>query len=135
VNLNPVHSDIDYEQKNRDWYAAWNARDAKAICALYADNLVFVSPFVTKLGLSERGVLTDLRAFVQYVTKALPLIPNLRFEPIAHCIGAQNHTLVYRNQSDHVVTEVHEFNADGLVKLANASYSTAPIKRKNYGSR
>ncbi len=126
---------IDYEQKAHDWYAAWNARDPQAICELYADNLVFISPFVAKMGLSERGVLTDIHAFFQYVSSTLPRVPNLKYEAVANCVGAQGHTLVYRNQSSHIIAETFEYNDEGLIRLANAAYSTAPIKRKNYGSR
>ncbi|MGA9658658.1 MAG: nuclear transport factor 2 family protein [Asticcacaulis sp.] len=126
---------IDYEQQAALWYEAWNARDARRICDLYADNLVYISPFISKLGLNERGVLTDIQAFYQYVSSTLPRVPNLKFEAVANCIGAQGHTLVYRNQSSHIVTETFEYNDQGLIRLANVAYSTAPIKRKNYGSR
>ena len=130
-----AHAGIDYEEKAVAWYSAWNARDPRAICDLYADNLVFMSPFITKLGLSERGVLTDIQAFYKYVSTTLPRVPNLKFEPVANCVGAQGHTLVYRNQSSHIVAETFEYNDQGLIRLASAAYSTAPIKRKNYGSR
>ena len=126
---------VDYEQKAQEWYAAWNARNVRQICDLYADNLVFISPFVSKLGLSERGVLTDLKSFVSYVQMGLERVQNLKFEPVANCIGAQGHTLVYRNQSSHIVAETFEYNDQGLIRLASAAFSTAPIKRKNYGSR
>ncbi|ESQ73546.1 nuclear transport factor 2 family protein [Asticcacaulis sp. AC402] len=126
---------IDYEQKAHEWYAAWNSRDAQNICELYAENVVFISPFVAKLGLSERGVLTDIQALYHYVTTTLPRVPNLKFEPVANCIGSQGHTLVYRNQSSHIVAETLEYNDEGLIRLASVAFSTAPIKRKNYGSR
>ena len=126
---------IDYEQKAAEWYAAWNSRDAQEICNLYADNLVFISPFVVKTGMSDRGVLTDIHAFFEYVSNTLPRVPNLKFEPVANCVGAQGHTLVYRNQSSHIIAETFEYDNDGLIRLANAAYSIAPIKRKNYGSR
>ena len=126
---------IDYEQKAAEWYAAWNSRDAQEICNLYADNLVFISPFVIKTGMSDRGVLTDIHAFFEYVSNTLPRVPNLKFEPVANCVGAQGHTLVYRNQSSHIIAETFEYDGDGLIRLANAAYSIAPIKRKNYGSR
>ncbi len=126
---------IDYEQKAADWYEAWNSRDAQNICDLYADDLVFISPFISKLGLSEDGALTDIQAFYGYVSNMLPRVPNLKFEPVANCIGVMGHTLVYRNQSSHIVAETFEYNDQGLIRLANAAFSTAPIKRKNYGSR
>ena len=138
--MTQVMTPLSLTQKATDWYAAWNSHDPKAILALYASNLVFISPFVAKMGLNERGVLTDLAAFKAYLLSALPRVPNLRFEPICECIGAQSgpkpsHTLIYRNQSSHIIAETHEFDSDGLISLASAAYSTAPIKRKNYGSR
>ncbi|HTN41725.1 MAG TPA: nuclear transport factor 2 family protein [Asticcacaulis sp.] len=126
---------IDYEQKAADWYEAWNSRDAQNICDLYADDMVFTSPFISKLGLSEDGALTDVQAFYAYVSNMLPRVPNLKYEPVANCIGVTGHTLVYRNQSSHIVAETFEYDNKGLIRLASAAFSTAPIKRKNYGSR
>lgn len=126
---------VDYEQQAEDWYAAWNAHDIRAITSLYAENIVFISPYLNRMGLSERGVTTDHAAFLTYVKEALPRMPNLKFEPVANCIGVQGHTLVYRNQSGHIVTETHEYNDEGLIRLATASYSGAPQKRKTHGSR
>lgn len=126
---------IDYDRKAHDWHSAWNSRDAKAICALYADNVVFISPFVAKLGLSERGVLTDIRALYDYVSMTLSRVANLKYDMVANCVGSQGQTIVYRNQSSHIVAETLEYNDEGLIRLANVAFSTAPIKRKNYGSR
>ncbi|MFT4075310.1 MAG: nuclear transport factor 2 family protein [Asticcacaulis sp.] len=126
---------VDYEQKAAEWYEAWNARDAQNICDLYADDLVFTSPFIRKLGLSDDGALTDIQAFYAYVSNMLPRIPNLKYEPVANCLSVQGHTLVYRNQSSHIVTETFEYDDQGLIRRATAAFSTAPIKRKNYGSR
>lgn len=126
---------IDYDQKARDWHAAWNSRDPQDICELYADNVVFISPFVAKLGLSERGVLTDIQQLFQYVSMTMERVTNLKYEIVANCVGAQGQTIVYRNQSSHIVAETLEYNDEGLIRLASVAFSTAPIKRKNYGSR
>jgi len=126
---------IDYDQKAAEWFGAWNSRDAQNICDLYADDLIFTSPFISKLGLSSEGTLNDIQSFYAYVSNMLPRVPNLKFEQIANCVGAHGHTLVYRNQSSHIVAETFEYDTQGLIRLASAAFSTAPIKRKNYGSR
>ena len=111
------------------WFAAWNARDADAIIDLYADDVTFHSPFVTRLGLAEDGELHGKPAFEDYVRMALPRVRNLKFEPIGVCEGIADHTLVYRNQSGHIVAERHEYDAGGLIRFASAAYSTSPLKR------
>ena len=104
------------------WYEAWNSRDAGAILALYGDTLEFMSPGVRALGLSETATLTCKVDFAQYLERALPRVPNLRFEPIADCVGVRGHTLVYRNQAGAVVAETHRHDAKGLIVHAEAAY-------------
>ena len=117
------------EAKAERWFAAWNARDADAIVDLYADDVEFHSPFVARLGLSEDGQLKGKAAFDGYVRSALPRVRNLQFDPIGVCEGVKDHILVYRNQSGHVVAEQHDYDDDGLIRFASATYSTSPLKR------
>jgi ketosteroid isomerase-like protein len=109
-----------------DWYAAWNARDPKRIAALYADDIEFASPFVAALGFGADGRLFGKAQFTAYVQTALPRVPDLRFEPIAVCAGAEGETLIYRNQSGVIVAESHEYDADGLITRASAAYEVNP---------
>jgi hypothetical protein len=122
-------SDLNYQELARDWYDAWNSRDAKAICALYAEDVAFSSPFITRLGISDDGLINGIAAFFNYVQTTLPRVPNLKFEPIANCLSTIGTTLVYRNQSGHIVAEAHEYDQDGLIRVVNAAYSTSPLKR------
>lgn len=117
------------EDKAERWFAAWNNREAEAILDLYAEDVAFHSPFVARLGLSADGKLMGKPALEGYVRSALPRVRNLKFEPIAVCEGMEDHILVYRNQSGHVVAERHDYNADGLICFASATYSTSPLKR------
>ncbi|UDF04450.1 nuclear transport factor 2 family protein [Asticcacaulis sp. AND118] len=126
-------SKSQYEQLSREWYAAWNAHDAGQIAALYADDLVFTSPFIAKMDLNETGTITGIEAFFDYLQKALPRVPNLKFEPVAICLGVDSNTVVYRNQSSHIVTEVQTFAPDGLILSANVAYSIAPVRRNTHG--
>jgi hypothetical protein len=125
-------SDQDIQALASDWYAAWNTRDARTICALYADDIAFTSPFIIRTGMSEDGLITGIQTFFQYVQNTLPRVPNLKFEPMANCLGINGTTLVYRNQSGHIVAETHEYDEDGLIRVANAAYSTSPLKRTSH---
>ncbi len=109
-----------------DWYAAWNARDPQKIAALYSDDIEFASPFVAALGYGEDGRLFGKAQFIAYVQTALPRIPDLLFEPIAICAGADGETLIYRNQSGVIVAETHEYDAAGLITRASAAYEINP---------
>lgn len=108
-----------------DWYAAWNGRDVQAILSLYGDQLTFASPFVKVLGMAD-GVLRSKAEFEHYLRTALPRAPNLRFEPIADCVGVLGRTLVYRNQAGATVAETHSYDDEGLIAQANAAYDPSP---------
>jgi hypothetical protein len=125
-------SDQKLHNLAHDWYDAWNSRDAKAICALYADDIEFTSPFIIRTGMAEDGLITGIQTFFQYVQNTLPRVPNLKFEPIANCLSIAGTTLVYRNQSGHIVAEAHQHDEDGLIRVANAAYSTSPLKRTSH---
>ena len=112
---------MDAQRASR-WYAAWNARDASAIAALYADDVEFASPFVAALGFAPDGVIHGKAQFIAYVQTALPRVPDLRFEPQTICAGCRGHTLIYRNQSGVLVAEAHEFDFHGLIARASVAY-------------
>jgi len=117
---------VDYDKLAETWYAAWNSHDLAAIMALYAEGVRFTSPFVRTLGFAQDGTLTSKAELERYFTLGLSKIPNLRFTPVVNCIGAEGHTMVYRNQSDAWVTEMHEYDADGLIVRVVASYAGSP---------
>ncbi|MBI1251740.1 MAG: DUF4440 domain-containing protein [Alphaproteobacteria bacterium] len=104
------------------WYAAWNAHDADAIEALYADDVEFSSPFVAALGFGLTGVIFGKTMLRAYLDAALERAPTMAFAPEALCIGARGHTLIYRNQTGVLVAETHELDEDGLITRADASY-------------
>ena len=113
-------------QRASQWYAAWNARDAERIAALYADDIEFASPFVAALGFSQDGTIHGKVQFIAYVRTALPRVPDLCFAPMAICAGCSGHTLIYRNQSGVLVAESHEYNFAGLIAKASAAYEVNP---------
>jgi hypothetical protein len=43
------------------------------------------------------------------------------------CIGAQGHTLIYRNHMGVLVAEAHEIDDQGLIVRADAAYEASPM--------
>jgi ketosteroid isomerase-like protein len=104
------------------WYAAWNARDLDKILDFYAEDVEFCSPFITALGVAVDGVVHGKALLRAYFEIALQRVPNLHFEPIAHCVGARGHTMVYRNHQGVIVAETHQQDAAGRIARADAAY-------------
>ncbi len=111
----------------RNWYAAWNAGDLDAILNFYADDLEASSPFIAALGFAPDGVIFGKAMFRAYLEAALPRVAGLRLEPVAMCVGARGHTMVYRNHTAVMVAETHELDADGLILRSDTAYETTPM--------
>lgn len=115
-------NDIDFARR---YYEAWNARDIDAICALYADDIEFSSPYIMALGFSVDGVILGKAMLRSYIEKALERAPALTFTPEALFVGARGHTLIYRNHRGERAAEVHEMDQAGLIVRADATYETS----------
>jgi hypothetical protein len=116
----------DYDALAKTWYDCWNRHDLDAIMALYADNIRFTSPYVRTLGFAESGTLTSKADVRRYFETGLSRIPSLHFEPVANCVGADGHVLVYKNQAASWVAESHDYNEQALIVRANAAYTGSP---------
>lgn len=108
----------------RRYYDAWSSRDIDAICALYADDIEFSSPYIAALGFSADGVINGKAMLRAYVERALERAPALTFTPEALLVGARGHTLLYRNHRGERTAETHEIDAAGLIVRADAAYTT-----------
>jgi ketosteroid isomerase-like protein len=108
----------------RRYYDAWSKRDVDAICALYADDIEFSSPYIAALGFAPDGVIVGKVMLRAYVERALERAPKLTFTPEALFVGARGHTLIYRNHRGERTAEVHELDASGLIVRADATYET-----------
>jgi hypothetical protein len=116
----------DYDHLAETWYDTWNRRELAPIMAMYADDVHFTSPYVRTLGFSADGTLTSKAELERYFAVGLSRIPDLNFTPVANCVGADSHTLVYTNQSGSWVAEHHEYNDRGQIVRATAAYTGSP---------
>ena len=79
-------NDVEFAKR---YYEAWNKRDLDAICALYADDIEFSSPYIAALGFSPDGVIHGKDLLRLYFEKALERAPQLTFTPEDLLVGAR----------------------------------------------
>ena len=117
---------ITHDQADRfatEWIGAWNAHDLDAIVAHYAEDVSFVSPFVTALIGEESARIEGRDALREYFRRGLETFPDLHFELYTALPGASSIALHYRSVGGRLAIETMEFDAAGLVSHAAAHYS------------
>lgn len=103
------------------WISHWNARNAEAVLAQCADDIVFTSPTALRVAPQSGGTLRGKAALRRYWTLALAGNPNLHFELVGVYAGINTLVLHYRNQLGGLVSEVLVFR-DGLVVEGHATH-------------
>ncbi len=105
----------------RDWIDAWNSHDLARILAHYHDDFEMSSPFIVQIANEPSGTLKGKEAVGAYWSKALALIPNLRFELVTVLAGVHSLTLYYKGTRG-MSAEVFHFGPDRTVLRAFAHY-------------
>lgn len=80
------------------WISQWNARDAEAVLAQYADDVVFTSPRALKVVPESGGTVRGNDALRRYWTLALEGNLDLHFELVGVYAGINAIVIQYRNQ-------------------------------------
>lgn len=107
----------------KDWIESWNSHDLIRILAHYTDDFEMSSPVIVQIANAPAGTLKGKKAIGAYWTKALGLIPDLRFELISTLVGVDSVTLYYKGARGRLAAEVFHFGADGKVHKAYAHYA------------
>jgi hypothetical protein len=106
------------------WIRAWNAHDLDAILAHYADDIVFVSPFIVTLRGEPTGTLHGKDALRAYFEQGLAAYPDLEFELFAVFTGVGSIALLYRSVQRLMALEVMQINPEGRVSGVFAHYAS-----------
>jgi ketosteroid isomerase-like protein len=106
-----------------DWIDAWNTHDLERILAHYSDDFEMSSPIIVEMVGEPSGTLRGKPAVRAYWSRALTLIPDLRFELLEILVGANSITLHYLGARNRNVAEVFLFDAHGKVARAFAHYA------------
>jgi ketosteroid isomerase-like protein len=116
-------SAAEAEEFAREWVAAWNSRDLEAILAHYAEDVVFISPFVIALLGQEDGVVRGRAALREYFARGLGAYPDLHFVHHETLAGAASVAVRYTSVGGRECVEVMELGEDGLVVRVDAHYT------------
>jgi len=105
-----------------DWIESWNAHDLGRILSHYGDDFEMSSPFIIQIAGEPSGTLKGKDAVGAYWSKALSLIPDLRFELVTTLIGVNSIALYYKGARG-LSAEVFHFGPDQKVSRAYAHYA------------
>jgi hypothetical protein len=106
-----------------DWVSAWNAHDLERILSHYAEDFEMSSPVIAQIAGEPSGKLRGKSAVGAYWTKALALMPDLKFELLLVLTGVNSITLYYKGARGRHAAEVFHFGSDNRVTQAFAHYS------------
>jgi ketosteroid isomerase-like protein len=106
------------------WINAWNAHDLEAVLSHYSDDFEMSSPLIAVIAQEPSGTLRGKAAVRAYWSKALQMLPDLRFELVDTLLGADSITLYYKGARG-MAAEVFVFdsNEPGKVRKAMAHYA------------
>ena len=104
------------------WIQAWNEHDLERILAHYADDVVFSSPFIRKVGMSSSGTVSGKEALLTYFTAALARYPTLTFQLRAVFRGIDSVTLLYESVNGLLAAETMILNERHEVSRVLAQY-------------
>lgn len=100
------------EQIVRSWVDAWNSHDIEGVLAHFHENASFTSPFARMALPDTDGVFHGKEEIRRYWSRALDLIPDLRFEVERYFVGVGALVIQYRNHRGLTVDEVLIFDGD-----------------------
>ncbi|MBX9649321.1 MAG: nuclear transport factor 2 family protein [Xanthobacteraceae bacterium] len=118
----------DHHEPNRlaalgqDWVAAWNSHDLERVLALYTDDFEMTSDKIPALGFDASGTLRGKDKVRAYWSKALSMIPNLRFELIDTYVSPDSVVVFYQNERGARICEYLRLNAEGKIKQGSANH-------------
>lgn len=105
------------------WIGAWNSHDLSTIMGMYSENIRFYSPYIMKLEMNAKGVITKKDELEKYFAKALGIYTDLHFELHEVLTGADSVILYYKSVNNRMAAEMMELDASGKISLVKAHYN------------
>jgi hypothetical protein len=106
----------------QDWIEAWNDHDLDRIITHYADDVVFSSPFIQKIGGGPSGAVVGRDALRAYFRTALDKYPTLTFRLFDVFRGIDSVTLLYESVNGLLAAETMLLNERNQVSRVLAQY-------------
>jgi ketosteroid isomerase-like protein len=113
---------VQANQFAKEWIEAWNGHDLERILVHYADDIVFSSPFVKRMGPDASGLLRGREALRKYFEAALTKFPALHFHLRTVLLGVDTVTLLYDSVNGLLAAETMTMNDAGRITRVWAQY-------------
>ena len=105
-----------------EWIEAWNAHDLNRILALYAEDVVLVSPKVGAILGEPSGTVRGKAMLRDYFSRGLARLPDITFVFEAVYAGLNSVVVRYKSYDGRGASEAMVFGTDGLVREVRAHY-------------
>jgi ketosteroid isomerase-like protein len=106
----------------REWVEAWNARDLERVLSLYAEDTEMTSDRIPAMGFDPGGTVRGKAELRAYWSKALALIPNLRFTLIDTYVSPDSVVVLYENERGAKICEYLRLDAAGKIRQGSANH-------------
>ena len=116
------------DELGRHWDEGWNNDDLDTIMAPFATDVVFSSPFVTRVtGDPEKATIEGYDALRSYVADSLERVPGIRYTVDGTYAGTDAIILLYTvhlpDGTDHAGADSMRIDGDGKVVEWRCHYS------------
>src|ERR1700761_4466975 len=105
----------------REWVEAWNARDLERVLALYAEDVEMTSVHIPVLGFGADGTVHGKDRLRAYWSKALAMIPELRFTLIGTFVSPDSVVVFYQNERGGRICEYLRLDDAGKIRQGSAN--------------
>jgi len=89
----------------KSWIDAWNSHDLDRVLSLYADDTEMTSNGIVRLGFTVQGSVRGKQNLRAYWSRALALLPDLRFTLIGLFTSPNSLVVHYSNERGQTICE------------------------------
>ncbi len=109
----------------RSWIEAWNSHDVDKLGDHYAEDVVFRSPFITKITGEDNCTIHGRESLKSYLRRGMEAYPHVRFQLHRVGVGIDSIVLNYISVDGALANEVHVMGDDGKAIDVRCHYSAA----------
>jgi ketosteroid isomerase-like protein len=106
----------------RKWVEAWNSGDLERVLSLYAEDTEMTSDRIPAMGFGASGTVRGKDDLRTYWSKALALIPNLRFTLIDTYVSPDSVVVFYENERGKKICEYLRLDSAGKIRQGSANH-------------
>ncbi len=111
------------DQFAKSWTDAWNNHDLDALMVHYAEEIVFYSPFISRIIDGTKNVIKGKEQLRAYFAKGMEEFPHVRFQLHRTGLGVGSIVLNYISVDGMLANEIHVLDSEGKSVEVRCHYS------------